>query len=155
MRCYNLPQYMCGNDASLAPKDLAVSEEYHSRYPLDVVGTRGGWIPIHIDFEYAHLVAHIPREFPDDGRHHLAGSTPVRVKVDEHGLLTLDNVAEPFSPGIHINCVYVPEGTAASVRRNRLLDRIPLKPLATSIRLSYPRALSMEMNTIDRYPLPQ
>lgn len=127
MRCHHLLQHVLGNDAGFAPQYLAVTKEDHGGYALNVVGACSVRIAVNVDLKYAYLVAHFLGELLDDWSHHLAGTAPIRVKVDKHRFVALDYVAESFSPiCTHIVCNYVPEGTAASVRRNRLLDRMPL-----------------------------
>lgn len=99
----HLPQYMSGHNTGLTPKYFTVSEEDHGRNALDVVGACSIRISIDIHLEDAHLVAHIPGEFLDDRCHHFARSAPIRVKVDEYRLVTLDNIAKSLTPrSLHV-----------------------------------------------------
>lgn|SRR5690606_22576321 len=97
----NLAQHVARNDAGFPPEYLAVAKEHHGGHPLDLVGLGGPGIAVHINLQNSDTVTHLFGEFFNDGSHHLAGTAPVSIEIDKHGLVSIDDLAEGLFIVVH------------------------------------------------------
>jgi len=78
----------------LSPYNLAVFKQNHGRNTPDLVLSGGRLRFIYVDFNDSNLIADALSELFQNGRLLFAGTAPVSIEVDQHGLIAVNKIFE-------------------------------------------------------------